>query len=282
MEAEKEEDHSQENIHTRIWREEAEPDDPFLARTCYCSGYDVYGELLRKASWAEYLYLLFKLERPATWQARLLERLAIVLANPGPRDYGVRAAMSAAAGGSTAASALMASLAVGAGQAGGAREVYSAMCAWFECGPTLDSWGDFLRNEPLQEGPSEIWPERGYAAGFEPYGSTTSMPVMQALDCLAGIRPEGTLAWLQNNRQSLEKYAGRPLAMTGVVSAAFIDLEFSPQEGEMMYLLLRLPGAAAHALEQHMQWKKYPFFKQGLVLTNDPGPTKELSDEPQP
>ena len=41
-------------------------------------------------------------------------------------------------------------------------------------------------------------------------------------------------------------------------------------------LLLRLPGAAVHGLEQYMQWKKYPFFKKGLVLTNDPGPAKEF------
>lgn len=280
MEVDKEEDQTQENIHTRIWREEAEPDDPFVARTCYCAGYDVYGDLLHKAGWVEYLYLLFKLERPAAWQARLLERLSVALANPGPRDYSVRAAMSAAAGGSTAASALMAALAVGAGQAGGAREVYSAMGNWLECGLELNSWRDFLRNEPPGS-PPEIWPEREYAAGFEPYASAANVIVTQTLDCLADIRPEGALAWLRGNRQFLENYAGRPLAMTGVASAAFIDLAFSPQEGEMLYLLLRLPGAAAHGLEQHMQWKKYPFFKKGLVLTNDPGLTKELSDEPQ-
>lgn len=280
MEAEKEEDQAQENIHTRIWREEAEPADPFLARTCYCAGYDVYGELLHKASWVEYLYLLFKLERPAGWQARLLERLAIALANPGPRDYGVRASMSAAAGGSTAASILIAALAVGAGQAGGAREVYTAMCAWLECGLNLDSWRNFLRNG-RPESPAEIWPERGYAAGFEPYASATGAPVIQTLDCLADIHPAGTLGWLRKNRQSLEQDAERPLAMTAVTAAAFTDLAFSPQEGEMMYLLLRLPGSAAHGLEQHMQWKKYPFFKKGLVLTNDPGPAKEFSDESQ-
>lgn len=274
-----EEKQSQENIHTRIWHEEAEADNPFLARACYCSGYDVYGELLHKASWAEYLYLLFKLERPADWQAKLLERLMIALANPGPRDYSVRAAMSAAAGGSTAASMLIAALAVGAGQAGGAREIYTAMCAWLECGLNLDMWRDFLQKKPAAA-QSEIWPEREYPAGFESYGSTATLPVLQTLNCLADIHhPAGTLAWLRKNREVLEKYADRPLAMTSVASAAFIDLALDPQEGEIMYLLLRLPGAAAHGFEQHMQWKKYPFFKNGLVLTNDPGPIKEFSDE---
>lgn len=278
MVMEKEENQTQENIQTRIWHEEAEADNPFLAKACYCSGYDVFGELLHKASWAEYLYLLFKLERPADWQAELLERLMVALANPGPRDYSVRAAMSAAAGGSTAASTLIAALAVGAGQAGGAREVYLAMCAWRECGFNSAAWADFLRKAP-STGTPEVWPEREYPAGFEPYGSTTAQPVLQTLDCLSDIHSKGTLAWLQENREFLEEQADRPLGMTAVASAAFVDLGFNPQEGEIMYLLLRLPGAAAHGLEQYMQWKKYPFFKNGLVLTNDPGPIKEFSNE---
>ena len=71
-------------IHTRIWDETAEPDNPFAAATCHCRGYDVYGDLLHKASFVEYLYLLLAGERPAPAQAQLLERLAIALANPDP------------------------------------------------------------------------------------------------------------------------------------------------------------------------------------------------------
>jgi len=44
----------------------------------------------------------------------------------------------------------------------------------------------------------------------------------------------------------------------------------------MLFLLLRLPGAAAHALEQKEHgWRKYPFFGDGLTLTDDPGPVAE-------
>jgi citrate synthase len=38
----------------------------------------------------------------------------------------------------------------------------------------------------------------------------------------------------------------------------------------MLYLLLRLPGAAAHALEQHERgWRTLPFYNDGLILTKD-------------
>lgn len=73
-------------IHTKIWKEIPEEDNPFAAKKCYCAGYDVYGDLLGKVSWAEYLYLLFKLEKPTKLQAKLLEVVAIAVANPGIRE----------------------------------------------------------------------------------------------------------------------------------------------------------------------------------------------------
>ena len=45
-------------IHTKIWQEEPEADNPFAAAKSYCSGYDVYGEILESSTWAEYVYLL--------------------------------------------------------------------------------------------------------------------------------------------------------------------------------------------------------------------------------
>jgi citrate synthase len=266
----------QECIHSRIWEEEAETDNPFSAKVCYCAGYDVYGDILKKASWIEYLYLLFKQERPNQWQAQLLERLMIALANPGPRDHSVRAAMSASVGGSTAASTLISALAVGAGQVGGAREIYAAMNAWISNGRDLNAWNTYLQKSSYSEQP-EIWPEREYPAGFELYADRCATPILQTLEYLSSVYPAGTLKWLQENREVLEKFSCQPLAMTGVAAATFIDLAFEPLEAEMMYLLLRLPGAAAHALEQHMQWKRYPFFKNGLVLTNDPGAIENIS-----
>jgi citrate synthase len=51
-------------------------------------------------------------------------------------------------------------------------------------------------------------------------------------------------------------------------------LGFSPNEGEMLYLLLRLPGAAAHALEQDgYGYKQFPFYP--VELEDDPA-DKEL------
>ena len=128
---------------------EKQPDNPFAAASCYCSGYDVYGDLLKHASFIDYLYLLFKLEQPNPQQSALLEGLAIALANPGLRDHSVRAAMSAGVGGSTHASSLIAALSVGAGNLGGGREIFCAMDHWQRCGTSLEKWQQLIEHPPL-------------------------------------------------------------------------------------------------------------------------------------
>ncbi len=257
-------------IHTKIWQEEPEPNNPFAAKTCYCAGYDVYGDLLGKVSWAEYLYLLFKLEKPTQEQAKLLETIAVAIANPGIRDHSVRAAMNAGVGGSTSASALMAALAVGAGQYGGAREVYLVMQSWEECIQDLDKWKNRIQNLPKLELP-DSWPEIKHPIGFDPNSESCSTPVLQTLSELISCSNGSSLNWLKENRNTLEEYSGCPLAMTSVAAVAFKDIGFNPEQGEMLYLLMRLPGAAVHAIEQkHNGWRKYPFFADSVEIMNDP------------
>ncbi|BBL75250.1 citryl-CoA lyase [Methylomagnum ishizawai] len=270
---------AKEVIHTRIWEETPEAGNPFAAAVCRCGGYDVYGDLLGKASWAEYLYLLFKRERPAPAEARLLEDLAVALANPGPRDPGVHAAMCGGVGGSTHAASLMAALAVGAGQLGGAHETALAMDLWRDCGTDLKAWTGRLRQPPAPPGPADIWPGIDHFPGFDPNGADCPLPVRQTLAHLAGLSPGPALPWLHRQRPDLEAAARSPLTLIGVAAAALADLGFDRDQAEMLCLLLRLPGAAVHALEQRgYGWRKFPFFGDGLVLADDPGPRRPETD----
>jgi len=270
-----------EQISTRIWRETAEEDNPFAASACFCGGYDVYGDLLGKASYVEYLYLLFKLERPTSSQAKLLEGLAVALANPGPRDHSVRAAMCAGVGGSTHASALIGALSVGAGNLGGGREVYTAVQYWLHCGTEIDTWRKMI-NEPPVEERADVWMPIEHPPGFDPNGASCPTPVKQTLDHLAEVSGSDHLFWLQKNRETLEAITGLPLTMSGVAAASMVALELNPEQAEMLYLLLRLPGAAVHSLEQEkLGWRKYPFFGDGLKLLNDPGPADVVKKEVQ-
>jgi len=245
---------------TRIWREEPEPGNPFATRAAHCHGYDVYGEMLGHAGWADMLFLLFRGEAPWPEQAELLEMLAVALINAGPRDQAVHAAMASAVGGAPAAATLIAALSVGAGRRDGARDVFDAMKAWEDCGFDLAAWQQRLAGPTPAQQRLDLWPESGRAAGFDPHGEAAAGIVVQALDTLAGLAQAERLRWLARHRAELEAAAGLPLAMGAVAAAALADLGFSPEQGEMLFLLLRLPGAAAHALEQRaMGFKRFPF-----------------------
>lgn len=253
-------------MQSRIWLEEPEPNNAFACRAAYCHGYDVYGEMLGNAGWADMLYLLFKGEAPSRAQSAALELLAVALANPGPRDPSVHAAMCAGVGGSPAAAVLTAALAVGAGGAGGAREVFRGMQGWVACGADLAAWRLHFADPPRQgEWPLEVWPAAEHAAGFDPLGVATPTPVKQVLARLAALDADSKCSWLQANLRSLEEASGHPLSLVGVAAAAFADLGLLPEQGEMLFLLLRLPGAAAHALEQRASGhKQFPFYELEL------------------
>lgn len=269
-------------IHSHIWQEQAEPDNPFAAARCICRGYDVYGDLLGKASYIDYLHLLIKGERPTPQMSAALEVLAIALANPGPRTPSVHAAMASAVTGNPASSSLMAALAAGAGSYGGGREVLLAMEIWLACGMDLDAWHDHLVTPATPAAPLRplFWPQAEHAPGFDPHGASCATPVRQLLDRLCSLVPAGQLTWLTQNRTRLEAFAGIPLAHSGVVAAALINLNFTPAEGEMLSLLWSLPGAAAHALEQTQRgFRQFPFFE--LELENDPGATPSVLSKEQ-
>lgn len=260
-------------LHTRIWQEEPEADNPFATRQARCHGYDVYGQMLGHASWADMVWLLLKGEAPSAQEAAMLNALAIALANAGPRDPMVHAAMCGGVGGSQAAASLMATLAVGAGQSGGARDVYVCMKHWARCEERAPSeWIATLTHatRPTWLAPDDAgWPDIEHPAGFDPHGVRTSTIVLQTLDALAGLSQGHRLSWLTMHRQALEQAAGMPLTMTGIAAAALADMGFTTRQGEMLFLLLRLPGAAAHALEQADHgFKHFPY--PDVDLLDDP------------
>lgn len=254
-------------IHTRIWREEPEPGNPYATRAAYCRGYDVFGQMVGHARWVEMLVLLMRDELPGRAEIDMLEALAVALANPGPRDPSVHAAMCGGVGGSTAAASLMAALSVGAGSFRGGREVFDAMSAWAACGDDFDAVSAALAGPPQES--VDIWPSRQHPPGFDPHGVATTTIVLQLLGKLASIAKTPRLVWLTAHLREAEKGAGLPLDISGVAAAALADLGFAPAEGEMLYLLLRLPGAAAHALEQaRLGYKRFPFYP--VELEDDP------------
>jgi citrate synthase len=255
-------------LQSRIWLEEPEPDNPFATRAAHCHGYDVYGEMVGRIGWADMIHLLFQGEAPSPSASAALDILAVALANPGPRDPSVHAAMCGGVGGSGAAASLMAALAVGAGSLGGAREVALAMAAWRACGKDLEAWKSQWTHRPSEA--ASVWSSVAHPVGFDPHGVSTSTPVRQTLARLSALDASSRSAWLAERLAEIESAAGHPLALTGVAAAALSDLGMTPEAGEMLYLLLRLPGAAAHALEQaRFGHRCFPWYEIDLESSDE-------------
>lgn len=252
------------SIHTKIWQEEPEDSNPYATKRAFCHGYDVYNDMLGNCRWVEMLFLLFQGQPPTQAQANLLEDLAVVLANPGPRDPSVHSAMCGGVGKSVTASCLMAALGVGAGQFTGAREVYLLMKLWLELENDIQSWQQVLTETDYSE--VSTWPSTDHKLGFDPNGTTTPQSIATILNKLSYHPHTPNLKWLAKEHDKLEKTVQQPITIAMVSSAAFTDLEFTPEQGEMLTLLLRLPGAAAHALEQkEYGFKKFPFYNLELI-----------------
>jgi citrate synthase len=283
--------------YSKIWHEVAEEDNPFSAKAIYCHGYNIVDDVLPKARFPEYLFLLFNGDRPDEAQERLMEKITIAIANPGMRDLSIRAAMNAGVGGSTAAACLIAALGVGAGQYGGAREVYTLVEQWHTNHKDIDKWRAFINNPNGIDARMSVWSKYQHIPGFDPNGNECPITVVETLNQLALEQANDCpLQWLAENRLELENIAKTalkgiqqttkqpaevhndkfaPLTLTAVVAAAYYQLGFTAEQSEMLYLLQRLPGAAIHALEQkHNGWKKFPFFGKETELKDDPGPNK--------
>lgn len=254
-----------------IWEEDAEIDNPFAAKSNYCHGYNVYEDILPHAGWFDYIYVLFKGEKPTANQAILFEKLAIAIANPGPKDSSIRAAMNGGVGGSTHASSLIAALAVGAGQYGGSHEVHIVMQLWQTCGYDLEKWRLKLQ-DPVDDKRADVWLPMEHAPGFDPNIPNCPTTIKTMLSYLSSKSDGEALPWLLDNRLALEESVGYSLATSGVAAAALVDLGFDLHQATMLYLILRLPGAAAHALEQRKRkWNEFPFFGDAIELADDPG-----------
>lgn len=227
-----------EKIPTNIFYEDPAADNPYIAQTSYCHGYDVF-ELMAKRSYIDVVYLLFRGELPTAAQANLLQQLMIALINPGPRHPATRAAMNTGIGKTDPLHILPIASAVYAGEHAGAKEVENAMHFFaknFERAPQ-----DVIR-EATADGALKM---DGFGVR---HGGIELMAVQLAGRLAALSNDHKFLHWGQSVAQVLQN-GGVSWLTTGVAAAALLDLGFTPRAGACVFQLLGAPGLLAHGLE---------------------------------
>ena len=230
---------------TRIWEEVPSAENPYLSQTCRCHGYDL-GDLMRKRSFVDVMYLLLRGELPTIAQRQLFETLLIGLINPGPRHAATRAAMNAGVSKTDTAHILPIALAILGGDHLGGGEVSGAMA--------------FLRRQ-RREDPNDLAttllaagerPREGdwrVAPGFgSRFGGIDPQPRAMADQLLALAGAGEALRWANHFAESLAPVRGGWL-MPAVAAAVFLDLGFHPRAGAGLFQIAAAPGLLAHGLE---------------------------------
>jgi len=230
---------------TRIWHEEPSKENPYLAETCLCHGYDLQ-KLMKKRSFIDVLYLLFRGELPDRDQADLLENLMIAFINPGPRHPATRAAMNAGVGKTNVAHILPISLSVLGGDHLGGGEVIAAMRfikKHFKKDPEKIASDLAKSSNPPDKGDWHIAP--GFGCRFN---GIDPMPQKIAAELSALPGSDKALAWGNAFAEAL-KPQGQGWLSVGVCAAVFCDLGFSTLVGAGLFQLICAPGLLAHGAE---------------------------------
>ena len=230
---------------TKIWQEVESQNNPYLADSCLCHGYDLL-ELTQKCSFVEVFYLLFRGELPNPDEARILEQLMIALINPGPRHLATRAAMNAGVGGTDREHILPIALSIYGGSHLGAGEVHPAMDFFrkqSKYDPQQLAYELIANNTPPQEGDWHIVP--GFGSHF---GGVDPMATKIA-NHLAGLPGKHEiLLWGCAFANALNGHSLGWLA-PAVAAAVLTDLGFNPRAGAGLFQLLGAPGLLAHGVE---------------------------------
>jgi len=230
---------------TRIWQEQASAENPYIAESCRCRGYDLL-ELMSGRNYVDVLYLLFRGELPGKDESGLLEALMISMINPGPRHPATRAAMNAGVSKTDPVHILPIALTIMGGSHLGAGEVEAAMrfLRKHRDSDPLQFASELLHNPMPAEG--EDW---SLAPGFGwRFGSAECMP-REIAGRLAALPGCGlALRW---GCAFADALAAQNLGWlnTGVVAAVLVDLGFHPRDGAGVFQLLSAPGLLAHGLE---------------------------------
>lgn len=234
-----------EHTATKIWQESPSPENPYLAESAHCHGYDLQ-DLIKKRSFIDVLYLLFRGELPTRQEAEILEQLMIGLINPGPRHPATRAAMNAGVGKTDPLHIIPISLTIFGGNHNAAGNIEESMRFLRK---HRKSDPEQLVNQLVKDKPSDIEGDWQVVPGFgSSYGGIDQMAMKLAnqLTTLEGCG--STLSWASQFSEALNQYQ-LGWYHNGVAAAVLTDLGFQPRVCGGLFQIFAAPGLFAHGVE---------------------------------
>ncbi|NWF39825.1 hypothetical protein F3F96_11835 [Mariprofundus sp. NF] len=280
-----------ESIRTTICHETSSETNPFVAEKTLWHGYAAE-KLSANYGWTEMLFLMSQGELPTPEQNLLLNKVMAFLANPGPRDAAVRAAMNCGIGKTPLPTILTTGLTVRGGMAEGGMHIEAAMRLLNGQLPANESrsnhkstyakqlihdyrtfWNDHKDDEIIP------WPE--IPPGFGLYYGERDRRAEKLMTLIYGF--EGEALALARSIELILSEEKTPvyLSLPGVIAAVLSDLGFSPEHGAGIYMIAGSAGILAHGVEQlPRNWNEYPFWADPSYYNYEgPEPTKKVGSE---
>lgn len=229
---------------TALWHEQPAPNNPYIAASCRCHGYDLF-DLASKRRFSEVLFLLFRGELPTADKARLLEILLIGLINPGPRHPATRAAMNAGIGRTDPAHLLPIGLTVLGGHSA---HVQDAMCFLRD---HVDQVPERVAEECMAQAPLPDEGDWSPAPGFGSLFNGIDIVPQRLVELMMGASGNVPFLLWGNEFSKALNAGGAGWLTMGVAAAVYLELGFEPHLGAGLFQLMRAPGMLAHATEQY-------------------------------
>lgn len=231
---------------SKIWLEEPDPNNPYIAKNAFLSGYNFF-ELVESSSLSNVIFLLVRGHLPNADDSVFFEYICKILINPGPRHPAAKAAIQATVGKTDITHVLPIALSVMGGQENAAGMLPAAMkfvIRNYKQEPSAVASAVRKRNSENEDHVrSQQLPGYGQI-----YGSADTF----ARNCLQQVVDKfparNLVSWAAKFSDELAiNNAG--ILMPGVAAVCFAELGFSAKQGAALFQLICAPGLLAHGLE---------------------------------
>lgn len=222
-------------IDTKITLEEVNPDNPFQATKQWICGYDHLAILEQNCNYLDMAYLMLKQELPSKMESQLLNQVALMLMNLGPRHPATRSAVITATGSTETQHILPISLGILGGEhdgCGNIEEAVKALKKLVRVAPSSDNAKDLACRLPTVEAI--------YGSG----DSSANTFIHYFSDKFSSNK---YFDWLLKLQQNI--YPTEGITKATIAAAAFSELGIHPKHCSMLYQFLSIPGLLAHAAE---------------------------------